>query len=232
MRWAASAAIVGTLAVATGCQDAPTDPMVGVVAEDVGGALALGVELPSPAAVASSEASAAAAARAWEASWSLPPEAGRTQRESTYRPVAEALALSPADVAEGLDRLGAALSAVDALGVEALPPGVRDAVHRADALRSRALRALRAGDTASAAEDLLRGSDALREVGPRAMALAWVSEAEAMLGRISADGSYSTVDVERARRLAHGARIALRDGDFARAIRRAYYARQLLKPRP
>ena len=75
----------------------------------------------------------------------------------------------------------------------------------------------------------MRGGDALREVAPEAVARAIQGEVEEAFGRVSDGGPYSEKDMERLTRLVHGARQALGEGSWALAIRRAYYARALLR---
>ena len=90
------------------------------------------------------------------------------------------------------------------------------------------LDALRAENLRDAMVQLLAGSDALREVGPEAVARTMVSEVVADRRNISARDSYSEQDLERLDRLLRGGREALSDQDWVRAIRRAYYARGLI----
>ena len=75
---------------------------------------------------------------------------------------------------------------------------------------------------------LLQGADALREVGPEAVARTAVAECEARLRRIPEDAPYSETELDRIRHLVTGSRQALESEEWGLAIRRAYYAESLL----
>jgi len=77
-----------------------------------------------------------------------------------------------------------------------------------------------------------RAADALWQVSPRQVATELIERAEKFLGRNPAFGSYSQEELIRIRRLMYGASEALDAGDYPRAIRRAYYACQLLGANP
>jgi len=109
-----------------------------------------------------------------------------------------------------------------------LPERIRVRISEAANAHALALDALRAENLRDAMVQLLAGSDALREVGPEAVARTMVSEVVADRRNISARDSYSEQDLERLDRLLRGGREALSDQDWVRAIRRAYYARGLI----
>lgn len=223
-----------TAAALGACRDAPTDPLVGLVAQEAYAALALGVSFPDPGAWRASgwlEAEEAEALEAWRASWDLPAAEGREAREGTYRVLAagvarhaerSALEIELTLLAEGVAR-------AEGLVGEGSPPHVVRGIEAARAQRAAAALALAAGDTPAAAAALLRGGDALREVGPEAVARSLVGEAEAGLGSISEPHPYSEQELERLRRLVRGGRQALEEGDWVLAIRRAFYAKALLE---
>ncbi len=77
----------------------------------------------------------------------------------------------------------------------------------------------------------MQSADLLREASPQVVATSLVVEAEIALGRIPTDDPYPDENLTRARRLTRGARLALAEGDLPRAIRRAFYACQLLGTR-
>lgn len=216
------------------CQDAPIDPLVGVVAGESEGALAVGVKLPDPEWLAPAEGLSIEATRAvetWQGSWSMEPEAGHAARVSIYGPLAHALAptLAPGRLQEALVQLGEGVRHAGSIASEDLTPRLEQRVWQAKRARAEAADALDRGDTVRAVEATLRGGDALREVGPEAVARTLQREVEEAFGRVSEGGSYSEKDMERLTRLVHGAREALDEGSWVLAIRRAYYARALLR---
>jgi len=88
-------------------------------------------------------------------------------------------------------------------------------------------------DTVAAVTATLRASDRLTETTPQAVAARLAGEDELALrglrrlaGRPAADDA--RIRLDRIDRLVRGAREALSKGDYELAIRRAYYARQLL----
>lgn len=219
--------------VAAGCRDAPTDPMVGLVAEDAYAALALGVAFPDPSGWAADQELSPAGARAletWRASWDLPVDDGRALREGTYAPLARALAEGMATdlVEHELLILAEAVLRARGLAEEALPPHVVEGILLAGSQSEGARTAHLVGDAAGTLEALIRGGDALREVGPEAVARALQGEVEARLGRVSDADPYSIQDLERLTRLIRGGRQAVDEGDWGLAIRRAFYAKGLL----
>jgi hypothetical protein len=228
--------LAGLLAAlgAWGCQDAPTDPMVGIVAGESEGALAVGISLPDPGWLAPAEGMSIEAAQAlerWQGSWSMEPEAGHAAREALYEPLARALAptLDARRVDEALARLGEGVRRARSIAAEDLPARVEVRIGDAAAAQSAAAAAWHRGDAVDAIEQAVRAGDALREVGPEAVARTLEREVEEAFGRVSDGGPYSEKDMERLTRLVHGAREALAEGSWVLAIRRAYYARALLR---
>lgn len=216
-----------------GCRDAPTDPMVGLVAEDAHAALALGAAFPDPVSWAAPGALGEAGARAlerWQASWDLPADQGREVRESAYGPLVEELAGTlGADGVQGeLALLAEAVLRAQELGLSVLPAHVSEGLARAGSEVVTARTAHLQGDVHGALEAVVRGGDALREVGPEAVARSLQSEVEARLGRVSGSDPYSAQDLERLQRLVRGGRQAVEAGDWGLAIRRAFYAKGLM----
>jgi len=206
--------------------------MVGLVAQEAGGALALGVRLPDPGlwSEAGAEGETARAVDAWRRSWTLPLPEARRVRASAYPAIARGLAdrVSADELAREAAVLGQGVLRAQALDFDQVPAYVAAGLVSASAHQAAAVAALEVGDRESVLDALVRGGDALREVGPEAVARDLVSQVGAMFGRISPDDPYSKQDLERIRRLILGGRQAVEEGDWARAIRRAYYAKGLL----
>jgi hypothetical protein len=207
--------------------------MVGLVAEEAYAALALGVTFPDPASWAGAEPLSDDTHRAldgWRASWDLPAAEGRGAREALYGGLAAGLTGRVA--AEALDRELALLSEgvmrAQGLNTGGLPPHVADGILRAGVHSLAAREARNAEDLTGALEALVRGGDALREVGPEAVARALQSEVEGRMGRLSGSDAYTGQELERLQRLVRGGREALTGGEWGLAIRRAFYAKGLL----
>jgi hypothetical protein len=227
-----AAACVVLLVALGACRDAPTDPMVGLVAEEAGGALAMGMRLPDPSlwSPSGAEGEAGRALEVWRSSWQLPLPEARRLRTLAYPALVrglvdvvprEVLTQEAADLGEGVRR---ALH----LDVAKLPPHVAAGLLEASTQHAAASAALEQGNMEALLDALVRGGDALREVGPEAVARDLVSRVEEMFGRISPDDPYSEQGLERLRRLIQGGRQAVDEGDWVLAIRRAYYANGLL----
>ena len=88
------------------------------------------------------------------------------------------------------------------------------------------------GDAVRALELSMDAADALWEVSPRQVAADLIQRAEEALGRNPGPDAYSQEELTRVRRLMYGASEAVEEGDYPRAIRRAYYACQLLGANP
>lgn len=224
------AAVLGTL---LGCEDTTTDPLARIVAGETAGALALGVDLPHPGSWTVPDDATPESADAlvrWLTSWDLPGDEGRGVRNLTYSSLATLFVpeLGRGGIGEQLDRLAEGVRRALLLPEEQLPERIRVRISEAANAHALALDALRAENLRDAMVQLLAGSDALREVGPEAVARTMVSEVVAGRRNISAGDSYSEQDLERLDRLLRGGRDALSDQDWVRAIRRAYYARGLM----
>lgn len=219
------------LAVAlSGCADSPTDPFQGLVAGETElAALALELRLPSPV-VESPDGEVPGAVARWRSSWEEPVLEGRSLREELYPALARHLAgeHTRQALAEELARLGAGVRRATGLEGLSLPEFLDAGIRRAESAHRQAEQAVTTGSEERAWVELLRGADALREVGPEAMARAAVARCEEELRRISDGHPYSEKEAERIRHLIRGSRHALEDGDWALAIRRAYYAEGLL----
>ena len=132
-------------------------------------------------------------------------------------------------IGEQLDRLSEGVRHALELPESQLPERILTRLSEASNAQVLAREALRAENLQVAMVQLLKGADALREVGPEAVARTMVSEVNAERGRISADDAYSEQDLERLDRLLQGGREALTEQDWVRAIRRAFYARGLMQ---
>lgn len=166
----------------------------------------------------------------WEGSWALPAEEGRAVRDGLHRAVAPILAVSTSaeaveQPAEELDR---AVTAVEALIGGDLPTRLLPFFDEARAARNGAMRALAGEDLPEAIRQILVGADALRSASTAGVAHELLKEAEARLRRISGDDSYDAQTTGRAERLVVGARAALDEGASVTALRRAWYAVQLM----
>jgi hypothetical protein len=226
------ALVLGALAA---CDDATTDPLARIVAGETAGALALGVDLSHPGSWTVPDdvtpESADAVVR-WLTSWDLPGDEGREVRTLTYSSLAMLFVpeLGRGGIGEQLDRLSEGVRRAVQLPDQQLPDRIRVRISEAANAHVLARDALRAENLQDAMVQLFTGSDALREVGPEAVARTMVSEVVADRRSISAGDSYSEQDLERLDRLLRRGWEALSDQDWVRAIRRAYYARGLMAP--
>ena len=167
-------------------------------------------------------------AEAWWDSWAMEDSEGAELRSKVCPSAAQRLFphLGLAGTQDVLDRNTSSLSSVDAVGSLIESETISEALRRARALHSKAWRALGEGDGEGALR--LSTADALWEVSPPQVATTLIGKANDALGRNPGSASYSYEELTRIRRLTYGATEALAQGDYPRAIRRAYYACQLL----
>jgi hypothetical protein len=213
--------------------DSPTDPLNGLVAGESYGALALEVSFVDPRMWADDVTPDGDVDRAldtWRDSWDLLPVHAAEVREAVYPVMVEAFApqMSTEELGSELGLLDEALRRASAIADVAWPSHVVSGLALAGSSRDRARAAFAVGDLHLALLHLMRGGDALRTVGPEAVARSLVAEAQALHRRVSEDDPYTQEDLERLGRLEVGARQALAAEDWALAIRRAYYARGIL----
>lgn len=215
-----------------GCGDASSDPLAVMVAAETHGALAVAEELPAlPDLTAQTlpEGVSDAALEQWKRSWELGEE-GEALRMDAY--VATVPRLAPALGVRGvgavLAPVVATVAAGEAMEAAQLPGFVVDGTRRGRTLVDEADRALAAGDVGRALLLTLEAADVLRALGPQEVARDLVSRAEEALGRIDPARPYSRLELERSRHLVTSAEAALDRNDYLRAIRRAFYACQLL----
>lgn len=230
-------------ALAGACGDAPHDPVALLVAPEARAALEVGSTLPSlpdmlrrsmpPTAVSMDLLQGEALWR--EAAATADAQAAGALRENAYALVAPALAASmdSATLATTQARLerwivlaGGALRHADL-------PDLSAAMDAAEGDLAEARGAEARHDRTAAVVATLRASDRLGETTPQAVAARLTVQDEAALdglrhvaGRPS--GEEARRRLERIDRLVRGAREALAAGRYELAIRRAYYARQLL----
>jgi hypothetical protein len=217
--------------------DEKGNPLVVAVAPETRGAIVLGDGLPTVPQLLSRYGlghAGAAEAEAWWDSWSLEPAEGAHLRERVY-PSAAARLNSLVGMPEMEDLLARGeQTLVAAGGLEAMTdsPELHGAVARARTLLSDARRAMGAGDAERSLELFFRATDTLWELTPTQVAMDLLNRAEEALRRNRHDDAYSEEELIRIRRLIHGASEALDAGDYPGAIRRAYYACQLLGASP
>lgn len=223
-----------TLAVSA-CHDADDDPTALLVAEETRAALLVDERLPSfPELVgeAAAEGSLSRAMDLWLESWSeTGPEASRL-REVAYHDGSSILArtLGRDAVVAAHGQLGDVLVATARLSEETLPADLEGRLGTAADLHASAARLLDEDRDAEALIHVMRGSDALRTVGPRGVAEMLIGRADRRLELVRETAD--EVDVARADRLLRGARTAIENEDWSRAVRRAYYACQVLGVSP
>jgi hypothetical protein len=228
--------VFGTLAVSA-CQDMQSNPLALAVASETHGAVLFAEDLPSVPHLLQHEglvAQGSPEAEAWWESWRLGGEEGAQLRSLVYPSTVRLLypAMGEGGVREFLrgndERLHAAQATRSVLGSEA----VQSALQRAVAIHGDAWAAFSRGEGEEALILALASVDALWEVTPQQVAVDLVERAEEALGRNDGSVPYSNQELTRIRRLLNGAREALGEGDYPLAIRRAYYACQLLGADP
>ena len=233
------ALVAGASLCGAGCRDAQDgDPLAVVLDERTRGALSLERAIPSlPEVVETASASFESARDSaashwvgrWEASWLLEPPRGRTVRGAVYDEAVEPLAhaLGPEGVERVLRSTGEAAAEAATTDRIELPPPYRIRVEEAEDLVARGREALDAGASAHALRAALEAADRMRAVSPESVAhllLARARRAAAEAGR----PPETEDEGERIDRLIRGAETAMEEGDFRRAVHRAYYACRLL----
>ncbi len=218
--------------VLSGCEDRGRDPFALLVAEETNPTVHFSPPVPSLPGVVrlyGLEESAGPATDIWDASWSLDAQEGREARREAYELAAPLLAeaMGPPVVEATLSSLFEMLESASRLG-ETLPVELFASLGDAGSLLALALDEQQRGDAEAAVRYGLEAADVLRELTPEFVAQHLVVKAEEALGRNPSDRSYSDEDWTRGSRLVHGARKSLESGDLARAVRRAYYACQIL----
>lgn len=228
---------VGLTLPASGCQDVDGHPL-SVVAPETHGAVALGGRLPSVPELMEAhglEAEGLEELAAWRDSWALRDDDGALVRTRHVYP-AMAARLYPLLNRSGVEKLlqenEESLRSAKGMGILLANEKVARAREEALQFHHEALSVLRNGDGERALRLALQSADAMREVAPQQVALELLEQARAHLRRNQDPDAYSGEKLTRIQRLTNGAAEALKRGDYPRAIRRAYYACQLLGAEP
>jgi hypothetical protein len=238
------------LALAAGCADTPTEAEALLVALEAEAALQVSTDLPLLPGLAGSVASApgsapdpalgtlAQARTLWLDAQDAPdPRIAGALRDAAYVLAVPVLAerLAEADLARA-DAAAAGWIEVAARAIRPLDPaGIAGALVEARLLLEAGRAARAEGRTEDAVEALLRASDRLATTTPRAVALRLIAAGDERLAHVVAERGLdprqpADLAAARARRLLISAREAVADGRHELAIRRAFYAGQLLKP--
>jgi hypothetical protein len=189
--------------------------------------------VPNLIATALSEHDEAAISATWWDSWQLEDSRGAEARRQIYPLVAHLLVAELADsgVEELLDRVESNIAAVNGVAMYLDPGTIGPALLRARQLHGEAERAWAGGDPPAALKLVMETADVLWSLSPQRVAMGLIREASEVLGRKDSSASYSEEELIRIRRLIYGANEALDAEDYPGAIRRAYYACQLLGAR-
>ncbi len=214
------------------CADAVSDPMAALMAQETRAAIDLGGPVPSLTEiwVASGGFFDETPVVRWEESWELSPAEGRALRAQVYDDALPLLygRLGEGDVQRLLVDVDSTFARVDRLSALGVPERLSRRLDSAREMLTWAWILAEEGEGPPSLAAALQASDYLREVTPPHVAAQLLSSAEGGLGRISAEDSYSGEVLGRAARLIDVAREAIREGDYARAIRGSFYACVLL----
>jgi hypothetical protein len=227
-----SALFVAVLLVASGCGDLNTAPPVEIVAAETVPAVQFRGEILSlPRAVEAWGGSMALseAVDEWKRSWELPGGEAERSRHEVRRAVAGILetSLEGVDLARDMEALDRTIRQAESLLGEGAPATLLSLLDGARADRDRAETALEGGDLESALYHILAAGDRLHALTPEGMTRELLAETDALLRRIL-DGDPYLEEKRRAERLLTGARDALEKGSGVLALKRAWYAAQLL----
>jgi len=217
--------------------DADTHPLGTGVAPETHGAVLFAEEFSTVPQLLTDHGLAlegALESEAWWDSWTMAGPEGPQLRSKIYPSAAQRLypVLGLGGVQDVLDGNTVGLSSVEAVGAMIDSEVVSHALGRARELHSEAWRALGRREGEVALGLALRTADVLWAVSPQQVAADLIEQASDAMGRNSGLDSYSHEELIRIRRLLYGASEAFGQGDYPRAIRRAYYACQLLGPDP
>jgi hypothetical protein len=204
-----------------------------MVAPETHGAILFSGDLPSVPHLLSTEgleSAASAEAEAWWESWTLGKAEGERLRAQIYPSTVGHLfpVLGEAGVRGLLTHQDAALGAVQTASALVTSEAVQSSLAKARRLHDDALFQEERGDAKGALLLAIQSVDALWEISPHQVAADLLERATSATGRNDLAVSYSEQELTRIRRLTSGAEEALDAGDYPRAIRRAYYACQLL----
>jgi hypothetical protein len=219
------------------CEDMGNDPLAMAVAPETHGAVLLSDGLPTAPELFSEHdlvGQGGEELNGWWDSWDLDRRDGRRIRTELYPSLAGRLFpyLLEDGVADLLARNEKSLRAVQSAEILLVAKAVEAATEHAWHLHNLAVSALERGRGELALVHAFASADAIREVSPEQVAGALLHQAREALRRNKDAESYSEEELIRIRRLTGGAEQALEAGDYPRAIRRAYYACQLLGAGP
>jgi hypothetical protein len=223
--------------MASACKDASGHPLALAVAPETHGAVVLGEEPATLPRVLTDHGLARAGVleiEAWRDSWSLGGREGEALREQVHPMAARRLVpvLGKAGVQDLLARTALTLASVHAIGSSFESEFVATSLARARELQRGAALAAERDDPESALVGIFRVSDVLWNLSPGRVAQDLLEKARLALERKPDPSPYSEEELIRIRRLMFGATEALEAQDFPGAIRRAYYACQLLGATP
>lgn len=228
-------ALSAALIAASGCRDATTDPLASLVSTETAPALAVPVELPSLADLATRadvREELSPVLDAWVAGWEDDDEAlGRGARDEAIR-----LAVPTLKDALGAGGVATTLAPLFQVGrdlgeIDDVPTDLAPALEEVKSLIGDTRAALEEGRFDRALTTGLQASDRIRALGPRAVARTLISRADRALMRAEVGLNLDPRSLSRGERLLTGARQALEDGDVDLAIERGYYAVQVLEGR-
>ncbi|MFH1762677.1 MAG: hypothetical protein ABIF09_00670 [Gemmatimonadota bacterium] len=228
--------VISTLSV-SGCLDAGSGPLTVAAAPENHASVLFSGELATVPRLLSDHGLAlegVAEVEAWWDSWKLDDSEGAHLRTQIYPSAAQRLfpVMGLAGLQDAMDQNALGLDAAGAVGAIVDSEAMSHALDRARGFHSEAWSALERGEGESALTLVLRTADALWEVSPEQVATELIERATDAMGRKPESASYSEEELIRIRRLMSGASEALEQGDYPRAIRRAYYACQLLGADP
>jgi len=213
--------------------DVEDGPVSVLVAPETGGAVLFSEELATVPRLLKDHGlstDGAVEMEGWWASWDMDRGAGAQLRSEVYPLAARRLipVLGVSGVRDVMDSNARNLHSIRALGGFLDSDAIHDALASATGFHQQAAEALGMGEQGRALELSFEAADALWEVSPRQVAMDLIERAQEALGRNPGPEAYTQEELTRVRRLMYGASEAVEDGDYPRAIRRAYYACQLL----
>ena len=219
------------------CQDVEGDLFAVAVATETHGAILFTGSLSSVPQLLSAEGlegEGAAEVDAWWESWTLGRGDGERLRTQIYPSAVRHLypVLGQTGVRELLAQQGETVGAGETAAGIVTSEAIQTALGKASRLHGEAMVESAQGDLEQALLLTLQSVDALWEVSPHQVVVDLLDRATEVLRRNEGRASYSEEELTRIQRLTSGAKEALDAGDYPRAIRRAYYACQLLGTDP
>jgi hypothetical protein len=219
------------------CSDADGGPLAVLVAPETHGAVLFSDQLstlPTLFSNYSLEGEGAPQVESWWESWEMEGPVGAELR-SRIRPLAARRllpVLGSGGVRDLVGRNGMTMATVSWIASFLESTAIETALASALESHGQASVALAGERWEEALTLALETTDALWRVTPPQVAKDLIREAKMALGRKQNLETYSQKELIRIRRLMYGATEALEAGDYPGAIRRAYYACQLLGANP